>query len=312
MKKNLLLTILLLPLIITLHAQNYNMGNSSVSTCAGTFYDNGGGGAYGNNQNLTMTFCSNVSGNCIRISFNTFNIENGYDYLTIYDGANTAAPILGSFTGTGNPGVFTGTSGCLTFVFTSDISIVMAGWNATVTCVACSAGGPCGVTCSGGPAPANDACSGAQNLGAIPVPAACPNGVGAWANFATSNLCATAENPYTTLTGCQPAGNMASPAADVWYRFTITAPTLNINISGLQSPNVGLYAGTACNNLIGRGCAIGGAGNLSTTFGGLAPGTYYLQVSGGNLNDQCNFNLGLQNNYDCAGCVIASSFTAVP
>ena len=37
---------------------------------------------------------------------------------------------------------------------------------------------PCTASCSGGPPPANDACSGAQNLGAVPTPAACPNGVG--------------------------------------------------------------------------------------------------------------------------------------
>ncbi|MBL0340556.1 MAG: SprB repeat-containing protein [Bacteroidetes bacterium] len=44
----------------------------------------------------------------------------------------------------------------------------------------------------------------------------------------------------------------------------------------------------------------------------MAPGAYYLQVSGGNLNDQCAFTLALQNNFDCAGCVIQSSFTASP
>lgn len=257
-----------------------------------------------------MTFCSSVSGECVQLLFSAFDLESGFDFLTVYNGPNTSSPVLGSFTGSNLPGVLTATSGCLTIEFTSDFLGRAEGWEASINCVPCP-GSLC-PSCNGGPAPANDACSGAMNLGAIPMPAACPNGVGAWANFNTTNICATAENPYTTLSGCQPAGNMASPAADVWYRFTITGPTLNINIAGLQTPNIGLYTGNNCSNLVGRGCAIGGGGTLNTSFGGLAPGTYFLQVSGGNLNDQCAFTLSLQNNFDCAGCVIQSSFTAAP
>ncbi|MDQ3049914.1 MAG: PKD domain-containing protein [Bacteroidota bacterium] len=292
-------------------AQNYNISNSSISTCTGNFYDSGGGGgSYGNNESYIMTFCSSVAGECIRLNFSAFDLESGFDFVTVYNGPNTASPVLGTFTGTGIPPVLTATTGCLTIEFTSDFIITGDGWAAIISCVACP-GSAC-PSCNGGAPPANDPCSGAQNLGALPMPAACPNGIGTWANFNTTNLCATAESPYTTLIGCQPSGNMASPASDVWYRFTITGPTLNIQINGMQTPNIGLYAGTNCSNLVGRGCAIGGGGVLNTSFGGLAPGTYFLQVSGGNLNDQCSFTLSLQNNYDCQGCVIQSSFTASP
>lgn len=298
------------------YAQNYNMGNSSISTCSGNFYDSGGNGAgaganYNNNENYTMTFCSSTPGQCVRLTFTAFNIESGFDYLRIYNGSTTGAPLLGTYTGTTSPGTVTATSGCLTLQFTSDGSINYAGWAATVSCVTCP-GGPCGSTCSGGPAPANDACSGAQNLGLLPVPASCPSGVGTPLSLNTTNLCATAEMPYTSMLGCQPTGNMASPASDVWYQFSITGPTLNINLTGLQTPEVGLYSGSNCNNLVPRGCAIGASGTLNTSFGGLAPGTYWLQVSGGNLNDQCNFNLQLQNNFDCAGCVMVSNLTVNP
>jgi len=295
----------------TASAQNYNISNSTISTCGGNFYDSGGpAGNYGINENFVMTFCSSTSGECIRLNFTDFNIENNFDFLTVYNGPNTASPVLGVFTGPTLPGILTATTGCLTIEFTSDFSTNRRGWEATISCVPCP-GSAC-PSCNGGAPPTNDACSNAQNLGALPMPAGCPNGQGAWANFNTTNICATAENPYTTLTACQPSGNMASPAADVWYRFTITGPTLNIQINGMQTPNIGLYSGVSCNNLIGRGCAIGGGGTLNTSFGGLAPGTYYLQVSGGNLNDQCAFDLSLQNNYDCAGCVIQSSFSANP
>jgi hypothetical protein len=171
---------------------------------------------------------------------------------------------------------------------------------------------PCTATCSGGPPPANDACGGAQNLGAIPTPAACPNGVGTPVNFNTTNICATAEPNYTSLLGCQPAGNQAAPAADVWYRFSIVAPVLNITLNGLGTPNVALYEGINCANLLPRGCAIGAGGFLNTQIQGLAPGTYYLQVSGGDVLDQCNFTLTLQNNYDCQGCVLGATLDATP
>ncbi|HMU18376.1 MAG TPA: PKD domain-containing protein [Bacteroidia bacterium] len=314
MIKHLLTTCIFFAISFNSFAQNYLMSSTNVSTCAGNFYDSGGGGAnYGLNQNTTMTLCSNTAGQCIRISFTAFNLESNFDFLRIYNGPNTASPLIGSYTGTTSPGVVTGTSGCLTFVFTSDGSINHAGWTASISCVTCAAGGSCLQACNGGPAPVNDACSGAQNLGTLPAPAACPNGIGAWVNVSTTNLCATAEMPYTTLTGCNPSGNMASPASDVWYRLNLTGPTLNVQITGgIQTPNVALYSGTNCNNLIGRGCAIGIGGILNTTFGGLAAGTYFLQISGGSLTDQCDFNLALQNNFDCQGCVIVNNLVVNP
>ena len=192
--------------------------------------------------------------------------------------------------------------------------ILVSGATATTSAftlsIACQT--PCTTSCNGGPPPANDACGGAQNLGVIPTPPACPNGVGTPVNFNTTNVCATAEPNYSSLLGCTPAGNQATPAADVWYRFTIVAPILNITINGLGTPNVALYEGTNCANLVPRACAIGSGGFLNTQFQGLAPGTYYLQVSGGDVLDQCTFTLTLQNNYDCAGCVLAASLDATP
>ena len=311
-KQLLVLTTLIVCLSGVGFAQTYNMGNSNVSTCSGTFYDSGGNnGQYANNETSVMTFCSSTSGQCVRLTFTSFDTESLFDEMVIYNGPNTTSPIIGTYSGTTNPGVVTGTSGCLTIEFISDGTIKGAGWSATVSCVACG-GGPCGSVCNGGPAPANDACSGAQNLGLLPIPSACPTGIGNPLSLNTTNLCATAETPYTSMLGCQPAGNMASPAADVWYSFSITGPTLIVNIAGLQTPEVGLYSGSGCNNLVPRGCGIGANGSLNTTFGSLQPGQYFLQVSGGSLNDQCNFTLTLQNNFDCSGCVIQSNLTVNP
>jgi len=287
------------------------MSNGVVSGCSGTFYDSGGDSTnYANNENYVYTICSDQPGKCIQLSFQSFAIEKDFDFVFIYNGPSTSSPLLGTFTGTNSPGIITATSGCLTIRFSSDYTVNRGGWKAYINCINCPVNG-C-PTCNGGAPPPNDACSGAQNLGVLPAPAACPNGIGAVSLTNTSNLCATSEIPYQSLQGCKPIGNMSNPATDVWYKFSLTAPVLDITINGLITPQVGLYSGTGCGNLVPRGCAIGGGGYLYTTFGGLAAGTYYLQISGGNMNDQCNFSLSLQNNFDCSGCVMQSALTVSP
>ena len=128
----------------TFLAQSYNMSNTAVSTCSGTFYDSGGAGSnYGYGQNFTKTFCPSTPGSRIQFNFTSFSLENAYDFMTIYDGNSTAAPTLGTYTGAIGPGLVQASngnaSGCLTFVFTSDGSFffpsTMAGWSATIACL---------------------------------------------------------------------------------------------------------------------------------------------------------------------------------
>jgi subtilisin-like proprotein convertase family protein len=122
-----------------LYSQNYNMTNGNISTCSGTFYDNNGTGNYNNNQNLTYTICPSTPGSKIRVNFTTFSLDNGWDFLYIYDGNSTAAPSLGVYTGTNGPGITqatnSNTSGCLTFRFTSDAIVRDIGWVGAISCV---------------------------------------------------------------------------------------------------------------------------------------------------------------------------------
>ena len=56
-------------------AQTYNMNNTAVNTCSGTFYDSGGNaGTYGASQSFTKTFCPLVAGNKLQMVFTTFNL----------------------------------------------------------------------------------------------------------------------------------------------------------------------------------------------------------------------------------------------
>ena len=122
---------------ITVVPPEFNMTNGTVTTCMGNFYDSGGpGGNYQNNENFTMTFYPSTTGAFTRFTFNTFDIESNWDYLYIYDGENTSAPLIGTYTGTTSPGTVTASnsSGAITFNFTSDGSVTYPGWSASISC----------------------------------------------------------------------------------------------------------------------------------------------------------------------------------
>lgn len=113
-------------------AQTYPMSATPITTCSGNWYDSGGaGGNYGNSQNITQTFTSST-GDRLSFLFNAFTIETCCDRLYIYDGPNTAYPLIGIYTS--NPGTIVSTGTSLTFVFTSDGSQTYAGWDATISC----------------------------------------------------------------------------------------------------------------------------------------------------------------------------------
>jgi PKD repeat protein len=115
----------------------FNMNNETVTTCTGNFYDSGGStGQYANNEDFTKTFYPSTPGSMIRFTFNSFTTEANYDYLRIYNGTTTAAPLIGTYHGTTGPGTVTASnaSGALTFNFTSDVSVLADGWSASISC----------------------------------------------------------------------------------------------------------------------------------------------------------------------------------
>lgn len=102
--------------------------------CTYTFYDMGGpNGNYFNKEKWIYTL--NPDGlNQVQLQFTAFDLENNYDYLKIYDGADTTMPLLANLTGNTLPPVFNSTNYALTLYFTSDNATVKPGWVAQWTC----------------------------------------------------------------------------------------------------------------------------------------------------------------------------------
>jgi len=119
----------------------FNMQNTTITTCTGVFYDSGGNdNDYGNNEDYTMTFLPGELGGKVQCEFTSFNVEFNascdYDWLKIYDGTNTSAPLIGTYCGSDSPGIVLAEneSGALTFEFHSDYSVTESGWTAVISC----------------------------------------------------------------------------------------------------------------------------------------------------------------------------------
>ena len=181
-------------------------------------------------------------------------------------------------------------------------------------------GTPCvigGASSLGTVAPGDD-CAGAVSLGALDAPCNCDGGTITPTEVQGSTIGATAENPYSSMVGCQGTGSpdMASPAADVWYTVDITGNELNIDItSTMNDVNVGVWVdnGGGCGNLTALGCAVDNSGNLSANFQNVVAGqTVYIQISGGSDTDVGDFTLTMSNDVACDDCILDDDLTVTP
>ena len=116
----------------------YYMQNGTVTTCDAMFYDDGGpNGNYSDRKDLTMTFLPATEGGILEVEFQSFRLEDNWDFLYVYNGTSVSDPQIGQFTGSNSPGTLTATNpeGALTFRFTSDSGVNDIGWAANVRCI---------------------------------------------------------------------------------------------------------------------------------------------------------------------------------
>lgn len=149
-----LLTIALSIFSIGLFSQDYliSEGGSVDLDCSVStgLADSGGPGSYSAGESFSMTFCPGAGGNAVTFLIDTetagheFDIPSG-DFLTIFDGSDTSAPVLGTYNSSIHdfaalPVIFLNAtldnpSGCLTILFESSTgSTPGAGFTAALGC----------------------------------------------------------------------------------------------------------------------------------------------------------------------------------
>src|SRR6218665_533331 len=101
---------------------------STVTAATGTFYDSGGpSGAYASDERI-LTLIQPPGATSVTINFTSFATEAGWDYMFIYDGATTAAPLIRQYDGTSGPGTVTSTRPSLLTDFRPHCATTAAGW----------------------------------------------------------------------------------------------------------------------------------------------------------------------------------------
>lgn len=114
---------------------NNNPTQNVLNTASGTFTDTGGSGSNYVNDQRYLTLIQPTNASSVTLNFTSFSLEANWDYLYIYDGATTSAPLIGTYTGTSSPGTITSSSGSLLIEFRSDCATTAAGWVANWTSV---------------------------------------------------------------------------------------------------------------------------------------------------------------------------------
>ena len=102
---------------------------------SGTIYDSGNtAGNYQDDENCTLLIqpCNATS---ITLTVEDIFIEDGYDFLRIFDGVDASSPLLAEFTGMNTQPPLTSTSGSMFLTFESDFSVNELGFKVTYSSI---------------------------------------------------------------------------------------------------------------------------------------------------------------------------------
>ena len=100
-------------------------GNNGIFTDGSPFGQN-----YLDNTNCAWLIQPTAPNVAVRLNFGAFDTETTSDTVTVYDGATTAAPILGTFSGNTTPPAITSSGGDMLVTFKSNGSTTASGWRA--------------------------------------------------------------------------------------------------------------------------------------------------------------------------------------
>lgn len=268
----------------TIGISNEFVGACLVSDCGPfTFADDGDlAGNYSDNiNNIYRVFCPDAAGQCMQVTFNSFDMVNTFDYLLVKNGPTQNSPDIttapasatayagvtalnGNLSGS-VPFTYTSTdaSGCLTFRCRTSGVTNGPGWDATMQCAPC-AGGP----------------NGTDNNDCITMTPLC----------SAAAIAGNATGPGIVAEGCN---GTACPAGGEnhtnWYTFTAqTSGTIQVMISptsGTDDYDFAIYGPNASCGSLGAplrctDSGLTGATGLTNTAGDLTEdvtGNSYLQ-----------------------------------
>ena len=267
-------------------------GNSYHEVCSGTFTDRGINNNYRNNENYNVTICpqNHDLNRPVIVSFTSFNVEQGFDFLEIFDESRSQAVpdgsqppssrSIGKFTGNNSPGTIRSTRGCLTFRFTSDHIETRSGWTARISC-----GGGTGGGCNAEEIRCGESINSNTQFGR-----------NTWEryNCSTGHSWEGPEKVYKVTT---------SNRGDLVATLT-TSSSLDLDIFILSSCNP--------NNCRTRNINPAGNGSSVVRLNDAPPGDYYIVVDGQFSNTFGSFNLSV----DCQngpppppfGCQVEDDF----
>ena len=114
---------------------NNNPNVTTLTTTSGSVFDSGGAAGNYSNDERELYLIEPAGATSVTLSFAVFDLENNWDYMYIYDGNTTDAPLIGIFTGTTNPTTISSSGGSILLDFRSDCATTAAGWDLSWTSV---------------------------------------------------------------------------------------------------------------------------------------------------------------------------------
>ena len=250
-----------------------------LTTNSGTLFDSGcENGDYSNNENITTQICPASIHQCIQLDILSFDVENNFDELNIYEGSGTGGSLLLSLTGSGAgnlQNIQIPTTGCVTLEFISDGSVTAPGFEIVWSTSSLPCPNPiqyCGI---------------AQDIGTLP--------------FVGNNL--TTCGAGNTMSD-SPCGNDAFLNGEEYF-LAYNSPgqeCIEITVNGTVN-NTGIAVFNSCNMSVAECVAVAsGSATSSSPFIESVnlenAGTYYIVVSS---NSGCgNFNIEI----DTVACPI--------
>lgn len=110
---------------------NNNPAVTSYTAVNGTFYDSGGASGNYSDDERVLYLISPPGATTVTLNFGSFDTEANWDYMFIYDGSTTSAPLIGTYTGTSSPGTVSSSGGSILIEFRSDCATTAPGWACT-------------------------------------------------------------------------------------------------------------------------------------------------------------------------------------